>query len=204
MNTNTLKTTASGWMGLSLLILFALILIGCQAEVDTGTETIIESAEVDTASSEELSIPDGVGGLQVGTVPADFTLEDLEGNEVSLSDFEGQPVMINFWATWCAPCRLEMPHIQAQFEKHQDDGFVVLALNQAETADIVSDFFYDEMGLTFTPLLDKSNKVSRDFGAFRINPSSYFFNRDGTLSHVHRGLATEGQLEEFISEIINS
>ena len=204
MNNYTLKSLASRWIGLGLLLLFALILIGCQAPAESGTDSIVESAEVNEAESETLAIPDGLGGLSVGDTPVNFTLEDIDGNEVSLADFAGQPVMINFWATWCAPCRLEMPHIQAQFEKHQADGFVVLALNQMESAEIVSDFFYDEMGLTFTPLLDKSSKVSRDFGAYRINPSSYFINRDGTVSHVHRGLATEGQLEEFIEAIINS
>jgi peroxiredoxin len=145
------------------------------------------------------SNPDGL--LEVGDKALNFTLPDLEGNPVSLGDFQGQPVIINFWATWCPPCRIEMPELQTVYETYQDQGLVILALNQDETADIAKAYFVDEMGLTFTPLLDDNSAISTAYGNFGL-PTTFFVDGDGTIAVVHRGPMTTGQIEGYLAEIL--
>jgi len=140
------------------------------------------------------------GFLEVGDTAYDFTLNDLDGQPVSLSDFRGQPAIVNFWATWCAPCRIEMPVFQEVYERYQDDGLVILALDQGEPADVARDFFYDEMGLTFTPLLDEKSGISALYGSYSVLPSTFFIDPDGKVVAIHRGPLTEGQVTGYLAE----
>lgn len=155
--------------------------------------------ETDVVPIEEFQ---SLGGVEVGAAAPDFTLFDLEGNEISLSDFVGQPVIVNFWAEWCAPCRFEMPDLQAAFEEHQDDGLVILAVNQADPPDVLRQFFYDEMGLTFTPLLDDQLEVAVEYGAFRTLPTTVFVTPEGTVSRLHRGPLNKTLLDTFLEGIL--
>ena len=107
----------------------------------------------------------------------DFTLEDLSGKRVSLKSLRGKVVFLNFWATWCIPCRQEMPTMEKLHREFREPGLEVVAVNFRETKQDVRKFF-DELGLTFTALLDKDGKVSEEYGAWSI-PLSYFINRKG-------------------------
>lgn len=140
--------------------------------------------------------------LEVGDTAYNFYLNDLDGNIVDLESFRGQPVILNFWATWCAPCRVEMPALQAAYEAHQDDGLVILAVNDEETYQEVADFFA-ELGLTFTPLLDAEGEISRLYNVFNF-PSSYFIDGTGRITAVHRGLLTDEQIETYLAATISS
>lgn len=146
-------------------------------------------------------LPNNAGPLAVGNVAHDFTLQDLDGNSYTLNDLRGRPVIINFWATWCAPCRVEMPELQAAFEKYEEDGLVILALDQDEPPDVVHDFFYNEMDLTFTPLLDDGGRVSQLYGVFNF-PSTFFVNANGEITAIHRGLLVESQLDGYLVDIL--
>jgi len=143
------------------------------------------------------------GVLAVGDEAHDFTLSDLDGNLVRLADFRGQPVIVNFWATWCAPCRIEMPALQQAFDNYQGDELVILALDQGETADVAGEFFYDEMGLTFTPLLDESSAISTEYGSFGVLPSTYFVDPAGVVSAIHRGPLTLNQIENHLAGMLS-
>ena len=135
----------------------------------------------------------------VGALAPGFTLINLEGEQVSLDDFHGRPVLINLWATWCGPCRIEMPAIQSRFEKYQDDGFAVLAVNFDEQQSVVQSF-RDEFGLTFQILLDPGAKVQNLYRN-RSYPSSFFIDRAGVIQVQHIGVMTEGQLDENLKKI---
>ena len=165
---------------------------------DTGQE---QAAVEEPAPAGAVQLPVSGPPLQVGDRPYEFTLQDPQGNTLALSQFIGQPILVNFWATWCGPCRIEMPEIQAVFEEYQDEGLVVLALDQAETPDAVSDYF-DELRLTFTPLLDDDSRTARSFGLQGTLPASIFINPDGEVSVIHRGIMTRGQLDSFLAETI--
>ena len=115
----------------------------------------------------------------------DFALTSIAGSEVQLSQLAGQVVLINVWATWCPPCRAEMPAIQAAYEQYRDQGFTVLAVNQQEDARTVAAYLRDE-GLTFTALLDEDGSVSTAYQA-RVLPSSFFVDRRGVIRAVYRG-----------------
>jgi peroxiredoxin len=144
-------------------------------------------------------------GLEVaprkGKIAPDFTLVDLDGNEVSLSDFRGQPVLINFWATWCPPCRTEMPDIAAAYEEHRDKELVVLAVNVEESADNVRGFA-DEDKVSFPVLLDGDGAVARQYRV-RALPTSFFINRDGVIADVFYGGMSRKKLDGFLDKILN-
>jgi len=144
------------------------------------------------------------GPVDVGDKAIDFTLDDLDGNPVTLTDFIGRPVIINFWATWCAPCRIEMPELQRAIEKYRDQQLVILALDQDEPAEVARAFFYDEMGLSFTPLSDHDSIVSSQYGSFGILPSTFFVDPEGTVSAIHRGPLTLGQIENYLALFIGN
>ena len=143
---------------------------------------------------------DSDGFLDVGDTALNFHLQDLAGDTVSLEDFRGQPVMINFWATWCAPCRIEMPALQATQDAHQDDDLVILAVNDQEAPDEVSQFV-EELDLSLTTLVDQKGVVSELYNVFNF-PTTYFVDGDGVITAVHRGFLVEEQIEEYLSNTI--
>lgn len=134
-----------------------------------------------------------------GAPAPDFTLSDLGGNSVRLSSLRGEVVLINFWATWCAPCRLEMPGIEAAYQAHQADGLRVLAVNLDESPETVG-AFVDELGLTFTVLLDPGYKVN-DLYRVRAYPTTYVVDRDGVIAKLHLGYMDETKLAEYLAGV---
>jgi peroxiredoxin len=135
---------------------------------------------------------------EIGAIAPDFTLKDTNGTAITLSDHRGQVVLINFWATWCPPCRQEMPGIQQKFEEHQGD-LIVLAIDNDEPAQLVSDF-KDDLGLTFNILLDPSARVQIQY-QIRSYPTSLFVDPNGMIKFVHIGLMTEQQLGSYLSQM---
>lgn len=148
------------------------------------------------------------GGLEPAPIaghPApEFTLKTIEGQTVSLSDFRGQPVIINFWATWCGPCRVEMPHLQAAYEAHQSDGLVVLGVNLTErdSPQAVPDFLA-EFGLTFPVVLDESGHVAEMYRVFG-QPASVFVNEAGVIHQVFQGPVNEQFINDRVAELLGS
>ena len=115
----------------------------------------------------------------------DFTLSSLDGMKVALSDLKGQVLLINVWATWCPPCRVEMPTIQAAYEQYHDQGFTVVAVNLQEDPSAVATFMREHQ-LTFPALLDPDGQVSRSYEALAL-PSSFFVDRHGVIRAVYHG-----------------
>jgi len=121
---------------------------------------------------------------QQGFLAPDFELQTTEGETINLSDLHGQAVLVNLWATWCPPCRAEMPSIEKVYNEYKDQGFIVLAINmtyQDTFANIAP--FIDEYGLTFPILLDETSEVGTAY-QLRSLPSSFFIDREGIISEV--------------------
>jgi len=115
----------------------------------------------------------------------DFTLPSLDGPNLRLQEQRGRVVMINFWATWCGPCRVEMPHLSKLYEKYRGSGFTVLAVNIDEDPHKAASLA-KQLGMRFPVLLDTEKKVSRLYDLSTM-PSTVLVDRDGRVRFVHRG-----------------
>ncbi|WP_129626189.1 TlpA family protein disulfide reductase [Candidatus Oscillochloris fontis] len=136
---------------------------------------------------------------EVGKLAPTFSLSTPDGRTINLADLRGQVVLVNFWATWCPPCRAEMPAIQAAYATYQPQGFTVLAVTaNAQPAD-VSDFFRVR-GLSFAPLLDDG----RVHTAYRANglPASFFIDRQGVVRAVHHGAMSEAVITQEVERLL--
>jgi cytochrome c biogenesis protein CcmG/thiol:disulfide interchange protein DsbE len=131
---------------------------------------------------------------------ADFALQTLDGHTVRLSDYRGYVVVLNTWATWCPPCRAEMPDLEAYYREHQGDGFVVLAVNSQESADTVAAFL-EEHDFTFPVLLDPDGIVLSRYG-IRGLPTSFFIDRDGMVHGVWSGQLSPARLKELVDPLL--
>jgi peroxiredoxin len=135
----------------------------------------------------------------VGAPAPDFVLKDLSGNTARLSSFAGQPVLINFWATWCGPCRAEMPAIEDRYNAHSSSGFVVLAVNVDEPAEVVRPFV-DELGLTFPIVLDPGGSVTELYRVLGF-PTSFWVDADGMIVAQHVGPMFEDQIDNYLAKV---
>lgn len=136
----------------------------------------------------------------VGHPAPEFALTAIDGSQIALSDLRGQVVLINFWATWCPPCRAEMPAIQQAYERFRDQGFTVLAVNQQEDSATVVQYMHDQR-LTFPALLDSDTRVSVAYQA-RALPSSFFVDRRGIIRAVYRGPMSRGMIEGTVEQLV--
>ena len=134
---------------------------------------------------------------RVGKSLADFSLPDINGETVQLSDYAGKVVLINAWATWCPPCIAEMPDLHAYYQAHKDDGFVILAINGGESAEVVA-AFATQNGLTFPVLVDPTTRFLTSLGITSY-PTSILVGSDGVVQAVHVGLFTPQALEQEVT-----
>src|SRR5271157_1580559 len=128
---------------------------------------------------------------------ADFTLTDLQGKSWHLRDLKGKVVLVNFWATWCPPCRKEMPDLQALYDKYKDQGFVVLAISDEDIAKVSS--FIAERKIGYPILLDPGRKVNDAFIVEGI-PKSFVYDREGKLVAQSIDMRTRGQFLEMLAQ----
>jgi len=123
-----------------------------------------------------------------GAKASDFTLRDLDGNEVHLSDFAGKVVLLDFWATWCVPCAAELPQLETLYEQRQADGFVVVGIDMdgpESVAQVVP--FARRYNLTFPTLLDEETRVVNAYNPQRVAPMTVLIDRRGIISRVRNG-----------------
>jgi len=114
-----------------------------------------------------------------------FTLVSRDGGQVVLEDLAGQVVMVNFWATWCGPCRQEMPHLEALYQRYSELGFTLLGVNVEEDAS-GADRFLAETPVSFPILFDPENEVSALYEVVAM-PSTVLIDRNGNLRFIHHG-----------------
>jgi len=147
-----------------------------------------------------LALFGAVPAFAADTAPA-FTLRDINGKQVSLSDFSGQVVLISFWATWCTPCQAEMPHLQRFYDTYKDQGFTVLSINtdDARSSSQVKPLVKSK-GLTFPVLLDRETSVVAMYNPAKTLPFGVLLAQDGSITQVFQGY-TPGE-EVHVEEAI--
>ncbi len=162
-----------------------------------------ETASTDDALNSFADIADDLEpaiGLAEGNRAPAFTIETLDDEIVALSDLRGRVVLLNFWGTWCGPCRREMPEFEKAHEEWNAQGFEILAIAYNDTEEAMA-AFRDEFDLSFPLALDDSGAINEAYG-IQSRPSSYLLDRDGLILARHFGIMTESQLSELLNEAL--
>jgi len=155
-------------------------------------------------SQEKRSSLNEEGTLTEAPVPGylapSFTLNDTLGQSVSLADYRGRPVVLNFWASWCPPCRAEMPEFQDASAKYKGHA-TVLGIDQGEPHSIVSDFG-NSLGISYPLLVDEESIVNREYGVTAL-PTTVFIDSDGIVREVVTGIVSQAVLEDRIERLLS-
>jgi peroxiredoxin len=132
----------------------------------------------------------------------DFTLKSHEGVNIKLSELRGQVVMVNFWASWCGPCRQEMPLLQQLYDRYQSLGFALLGVNVDEDQ-VAANKILKELPVSFPILYDKRSKVSKAYQV-KAMPSTFIVDRDGRIRYLHKGYKPgyEDEYQQQIRELL--
>jgi cytochrome c biogenesis protein CcmG, thiol:disulfide interchange protein DsbE len=130
-------------------------------------------------------VPGVARALEVGARQPEIGLRDRSGNDIDLASLKGKVVLIDFWASWCAPCKQEMPVLERLYQKYKKDGLVIVAVSVDKEDSNVSDFL-KQVRVTFPIVHDRDHKVADRFKPPRM-PSSYIVDRKGVVRHVHGG-----------------
>ena len=137
---------------------------------------------------------------QKGGTATNFALAALDAEGIALSDYDGDVVIMNFWATWCPPCRAEMPGLNRFYEAYKDEGVVILAINEEESAETVRPFVQLN-NFTFPVLLDGDGRVAQQYST-RSFPTTFIIDRSGVIQHVQTGEISERELEEIVLPLL--
>jgi peroxiredoxin len=155
-----------------------------QASGNQSYDQLIDIEEGEVAESSEPA--EHFPGPNVGDKAIDFKLSDLSGDDVTLSQFKGKKVIVNFWATWCPPCKDEMPIMEEFYKKHSED-VEILAINIDPQYNVKE--YQKSMGLTFPILLDKDDKINKAYDILTV-PTTYVINEQGIITHKQIGAIT--------------
>ena len=192
------------------LLAFAVVIVGASvlynrlsSEVSLGG---LATVAQETAAPEETAVPGETAAETEaqGSEAPDFTVYDLEGNAHKLSDFRGKPVLLNFWASWCGPCQMEMPDFQKFYESHGDKvNFVIVNLTdgQQETVESASAFI-EEKGYTFPVYYDTDIDAATKSGVSAV-PVSYFIDAEGYFVAWAQGALTADMLQQGMDMLLS-
>ncbi len=139
-------------------------------------------------------------GIALGAAAPEFELKTIDGKAYKLSDLRGQAVLINFFATWCPPCKREMPILQEAYQEYRDQGIIVLAVNLNES-DVAIRSFQEKLGTTFPIVVDKDDQVSRLYDIVPL-PTTYFVDRKGIVQAKWTGELRKEQLRSLLAKIL--
>ena len=175
-------------------VVIGLIVIGIVYAVNwTGAESG-DTTAVDLAFNSAYPAP------RIGGTPTDFTVIGLDGQAVRLSDYRGQPVWLNFWATWCPPCRAEMPDINAVYEEYAPRGLVILALSMGEDGDTVRQYV-QKADMRFTVGLDSRREIASIYRVAGI-PTHIFIDRDGVIQDIQIGGMSREAMKKKLAKVM--
>lgn len=158
--------------------------------------SIIQNEDDDSAApSRFTTIP-----IEVNYPAPELNLTDLSSQNVNLKDYKNNIVLVNNWATWCPPCKAEMPTLQTYFEAHMEDGFFIIAIESGETLEEVTDFV-NNYALTFPVWIDRDGVALDAFGNWNL-PSSYVIDRNGMVRLTWTGEISKVMLDKYVTPLL--
>lgn len=173
---------------LVVLIFAGLVVLYNELSQNYTPEYQTESIQNDSEESED-------------TIAPDFTMTDAYGNEVKLSDYFGKPIVLNFWASWCPPCKEEMPDFEDAYKKYPEIQFIMLNMTTSDRESLsAAKEYIEEQGYTFPVFFDTKGEAAMTYGASSI-PMSFFIDKDGTLVTYAQGMLSAQNLQKGISMI---
>ncbi|MGE7674286.1 peroxiredoxin family protein [Lysinibacillus sp. NPDC094403] len=179
---------------MGLLTIVAINVLGNEKETVKTAETAKKTESASTNEKEDTT-------YQVEYVAPDFELKTLKGETVRLSDYVGKKVILNFWATWCPPCKEEVPHMQKIYEEYKNQGIEILAVNvtNKDKGEEAVAQFVKEHGLTFEVLLDEEGFVGSKYQVFTL-PTTYMIDTKGNMIDIIEGPMNEALMKELINK----
>lgn len=190
-----------------ILIVIAVFVIGAAAyfgfnmnNKDTSEKDNISNVDENKEDSSIEQEETSQHIIDIGEEAPDFTLEDLDGNKVSLKDYRGKIVLLNFWATWCPPCREEMPDLDKIYLEQKDEDFVILAVNGGEAKEDVKEFI-DDKGYSFPVLLDTAKlDVNFTYNVAFI-PTSFMIDKEGKIRAIKSGPMSYAEISQMLENV---
>jgi thiol-disulfide isomerase/thioredoxin len=165
---------------------------------------ILTPAKPGQTSQAETSDGEMTGPRMLGKVAPSFTLATLDGKKVSLSDYKGRPVLVNFWGTWCAPCKVEMPWFEEFRKQYAAQGFEILGLtDDADAGNEAIAKVVKKTGVTY-PILLTDGKVQKAYGGLDYLPVSFYVDKNGLVVDETAGLGSKDEIEAHIKKTISS
>lgn len=184
---------------LAIIILFGISIytvISYNKNKTTGSNTSVNNSILSVKDSKS-----SIDKKSLETIPKekaiDFKLKDLNGKNVSLSDFKGKKVLLNFWATWCPPCRAEMPDIEKLYQENKDSDLVILGVNLGEDTQTVKSYI-DKNKYNFNILLDSDQAVAIKYNIVSI-PTSFFIDKEGNIIYKKVGAMSIEEMRDNVN-----
>lgn len=191
-----------GFLVLAIAALFWAGVHNLRARRATLEANRVELTPASPGVGADTAAPDAEGANLIGHSAPQFTLTDTDGHKVSLADFKGHPVMLNFWATWCGPCKLEMPWIQEFSAKYKSQGLVILGMDQdTDTARTTIAETAKKIGVSY-PILLPDEKVANAYGGVEYLPETFYVDKAGKILRVGAGVPSKDQMEALIQQTI--
>ena len=169
------------------------LIAGCskhEAQTEVNMEAVTRTAEI--------FLNEEVSDSKYPEAP-DFVLADLSGNPVQLSDFKGKMIILNFWATWCGPCREEIPFFVEMYKKHKDDGLMILGISLDQAGVETVKHFADKYNMNY-PVLLTDNQVHYVYGGIQAIPTSFIISRNGRVVNRFNGNPGEEAIKHEIEK----
>ena len=187
---------------LILLLILVVLIAGASVLYNTLADRV-DMDNLATGETVPAEVPEGTEAPVNANLAPDFTVYDLEGNSVSLSDFRGQPVILNFWASWCGPCKSEMPDFQAKFEEYGEQiRFLMVNLTDGSQETVESaQGFVDGQGYTFPVYFDTDYSGAMAYTVSAV-PATYFIDEAGNLVAYGKGALTGEPLQRGIDMLL--